>query len=574
MLKSAIFCLLLSFQILASEIYPKASLKGPRDTMNYFLKTMKGHKLGDPKALDLAIQALNLTQLDKDIRQDSAKLLAKTLINTFDRLEYIDITKVPESIKEDKWIYRQENVLLGERTHFVEISIGLDKENIKDKKWRFTPRTLKTISLYYQTLKKKKVVKGVVELVTWKDQIKRRMPNWMGNRSLVLLNGQWFGLFFLIFCAFALERIIRLFLTNFIVNKMSRAGIGFPEKLQKKLTFPSSILIFAAIWSVGVGLLEFKPELLSWFLRSGRVIFTIGIVIALYQLVDILALYLQKKASQSENKFDDILVPLIKKTAKTFVVAVGIIAIGDGLTLDMKGILAGMGIGGIAFALAAKDTIANLFGSLTVLLDRPFRIGDWVVIDGKIEGTVEEVGLRSCRIRTFYNSLITIPNGILTHAHIDNYGMRTFRRMNTKLGVQYDTPPEKIEAFCEGIRQLIAKHPHTRKDYFHVYLNGLGDSALEILLYVFWKVPDWSQELQEKHRLLLDIIRLGHDMGIEFAFPTQTLHMIQQTPTEYDGIPEIHQSYEYAEKMAENLKGHPFTVENARSQAPLSPGKF
>jgi MscS family membrane protein len=196
-----------------------------------------------------------------------------------------------------------------------------------------------------------------------------------------------------------------------------------------------------------------------------------------------------------------------------------------------------MGIAGLGVSLAAKDTISNLFGSLTVLLDRPFRIGDWVNIDNGIEGTVEEVGLRSCRIRTFYNSLITIPNGMLTNAHIDNYGMRQFRRYSTNLGVQYDTPVEKIEAFCEGIREIIRKHPHTRKDYYHVYLNGLGASSLNILLYVFFITPDWADELKERHRLIMDILRLGKEMGIQFAFPTQTLHMIPGENTKYDGLP-------------------------------------
>ncbi|MBT5095065.1 MAG: mechanosensitive ion channel family protein, partial [Halobacteriovoraceae bacterium] len=230
-------------------------------------------------------------------------------------------------------------------------------------------------------------------------------------------------------------------------------------------------------------------------------------------------------ARESDNKFDDILAPLFRKTAKFFVVAIGFIFIGDSLTLDMKSIIAGLGIGGLAFALAAKDTIGNIFGSLTVLLDRPFRIGDWVHIDGTVEGMVEEVGLRSTRIRTFYDSLITLPNGRLTNAHIDNYGQRKYRRFTTKVGVQYDTSPEKLEEFCQGIRQIIKDHEFTRKDYFHVYFNGFNNSSLDILVYVFWQVPNWAKELEEKHRFLMDILKLGNKMGIDFAFPTQTIHL-------------------------------------------------
>ena len=221
----------------------------------------------------------------------------------------------------------------------------------------------------------------------------------------------------------------------------------------------------------------------------------------------------------------DILFLLIRKSVKTFVIALGIIFIGDSLTLDMKGLLTGLGIGGIAFALAAKDTISNIFGSLTVLLDRPFSIGDWVLIDDNIEGTIEMVGLRSTKIRTFYDSLISLPNGRLTNAHIDNYGKRTFRRYNSKIGLEYNTHPSKVEAFCDGVKEIIHKHPYTRKDYFHVYFNGFGESSLDILVYVFWKVPDWSKELEEKHKFLLAILELGNDLGIGFAFPTRTLHI-------------------------------------------------
>jgi MscS family membrane protein len=142
-----------------------------------------------------------------------------------------------------------------------------------------------------------------------------------------------------------------------------------------------------------------------------------------------------------------------------------------------------------------------------------------------VEGTVEEVGFRSTRIRTFYNSLITLPNSNLIKASVDNLGDRTYRRWSTRLGIAYSTPPERIDAFCEGIRELVRKHPYTRKDYYHVYLNDFGADSLEILLYVFFKTPDWATELRERHRLGVDILRLAAELGVEFAFPTQTVFL-------------------------------------------------
>ena len=103
--------------------------------------------------------------------------------------------------------------------------------------------------------------------------------------------------------------------------------------------------------------------------------------------------------------------------------------------------------------------------------------------------------------------------------------MRRYRRWKANLGVAYDTPPEKIDVLCEGIRELVRQHPYTRKDYFHVYLNQFGSSSVDILLYIFWETPDWSTELRERHRLGVDILRLTQHLGVEIAFPTQTLYL-------------------------------------------------
>jgi len=194
------------------------------------------------------------------------------------------------------------------------------------------------------------------------------------------------------------------------------------------------------------------------------------------------------------------------------------------LGADLVPLLAGLGVGGLAVALAARETLTDVFGSLMILADRPYRIGHWVVIGDK-EGTVQSIGLRSTRIRTFYDSVLTIPNSTAVSSVVDNMGMRSWRRVRTMVGIRYDTPPERIEAFLEGIKRIIQTNPTTRKDLFHVVLNDFGPDHLAILLYFFFKVPDWSTELVERQRIFLEIIRLAHALGVQFAFPTQTLEI-------------------------------------------------
>jgi MscS family membrane protein len=209
---------------------------------------------------------------------------------------------------------------------------------------------------------------------------------------------------------------------------------------------------------------------------------------------------------------------------KLFVLTMGLIYAADALNIPIAPLLASLTVAGVGFSFAAKDTVENFFGSVAVILDRPFDIGDWVVI-GETEGIIEQVGFRSTRIRTFYNSQVTVPNSNLVRASVDNYGRRRYRRWRTTLCLQYDTTPDQLISFTEGVRELIRLHPYTRKDYYQVWCNEFGESSLDVMLYMFFEVPDWNTELRERERLFLDIVRLANRLQVQFAFPTRTLHV-------------------------------------------------
>jgi MscS family membrane protein len=250
----------------------------------------------------------------------------------------------------------------------------------------------------------------------------------------------------------------------------------------------------------------------------------LSLVWAVYRLVDVLAETMAAKAAVTESKLDDQLVPLVRKSLKVLTVIAGLLFLLENLNVDVTSLLAGLGIGGVAVALAAKDTVANFFGSIMIFIDRPFQIGDWVVVSG-VEGIVEEVGFRSTRIRTFYNSLVTVPNAKFMEANIDNYGARQYRRSYFTLNVTYDTTVDQMQSFVEGIRAIIQNNPYTRKDYYEVHMSGFGAHSLDVMVYFFFKVKSWTEELRERHHVLLEIMRLAADLGIVFAFPTQTLQV-------------------------------------------------
>ncbi len=216
--------------------------------------------------------------------------------------------------------------------------------------------------------------------------------------------------------------------------------------------------------------------------------------------------------------------PLIKKTLFVFAVIFGALVIAQSQGLPVQSFLAGLGIGGLAFALAAQDTIANLFGSLVVVMDQPFRVGEVVKI-GANEGKVEDIGLRSTKIRTGARTVIAIPNKTVAAEAITNFTRMPQRRVDQMLGFTYDTTPEQLEALMGDIRTLLRADEGVHKDTIVVHFANYGASSLDVQLVWFAIDPDWVRHMAVRERVNLKIMRAAAARGVEFAFPTQTVHL-------------------------------------------------
>lgn len=350
------------------------------------------------------------------------------------------------------------------------------------------------------------------------------LPPWATETIFLFENWQWLGLAALALVGVVVEVAVRFVLGVWVRRLLAKTEARRAKGAVAAFARPIGILAMALTWMALLPLLELRTGAHDALNFAATLVAAVAAVWAAYKLIDVVSEHLIALAETTDTKTDDILVPMVRRAAKIVVIAIGVVFVADNLDIDVTSMIAGLGIGGIALALAAKDTVENLFGSVTVLVDRPFQIGDWVTI-GDLEGTVEKIGFRSTRIRTFYDSVISVPNARLVATAVDNLGLRQLRRFKCTLGVEYSTPPEKIEAFCEGIRELVRRHPYTYKEKYMVYFNGFGDFSLNILLYVFHETPDWATELRERHRLLVDIVRLARELEVEFAFPTQTLHL-------------------------------------------------
>ncbi len=365
-------------------------------------------------------------------------------------------------------------------------------------------------------------------------EIRERMPAFLQEQGFLIENWQWLGLLVLALLCAVLDRVARFVLAAILKRAAGRTRLQ--EEEVAKFERPMGLLFATLAFQLLLPVLGIEPVLRKLLEMAAGTLATVAGVWAAYRLVDVVSSYLSERAKHTSNKFDDMLVPLLRRTLKIFVTIVGLVYLASLMSEDLWGVVAGLSIGSIAVGFAARDSIENLFGTFTVLLDKPFQLGDWVV-SGDLEGTVEQVGFRSTRIRTFYDSVISVPNRHFISSPVENYGARRYRRIKTTLSLTYDTPPEKVEAFCEGIREILREHPYTRKDYYHVYLTAFSAASLDVMLYCFVACPDWGTELREKQRLFLDVLRLAERLNVSFAFPTQTIHVAKPEDLEHPDRP-------------------------------------
>jgi MscS family membrane protein len=354
-----------------------------------------------------------------------------------------------------------------------------------------------------------------------------RLPAWAKSPIAGVALWQWLG--FAVGLAVCLGFVYGIYRLNrhLVGRRAEEAGPGWHALLTPLaiiLVAASPVPLLCAIFRIG---------------GTGRIVITYMQTGALYLsaawLSMIAASLLAETVVASEHlrqrSLDSQLIRLGTRFAG-MVIAAGFLIQGSyELGFPTYSVLAGLGVGGLAVALAARDSLANLLGSMLIMIEKPFRVGHYVRVSGG-EGTVEDVGFRSTRIRTPDNSLISIPNNSVVNATVENLSLRMMRRQRFLIQVTYDTPREKLEELVSGIKQLIADHPMTNKTNFNVRFNDFGESSLNILVYFYIETTDYSAELEAREGMLLRIMDFARELGIDFAFPTRTL--VIETPPDAD----------------------------------------
>ncbi|WP_298833092.1 mechanosensitive ion channel family protein [uncultured Piscinibacter sp.] len=211
--------------------------------------------------------------------------------------------------------------------------------------------------------------------------------------------------------------------------------------------------------------------------------------------------------------------------ARGAIVFGGILAVLSALGYPIGTLLAGLGIGGLALAFGAQKTIENLFGSVSIAVDQPFRVGDLVSVDS-VTGVIENIGLRSTRLRTADRTLISMPNGKLADLRIESYAARDRFRFTTTIGLTYGATPEQILEVCAGVERVFREHPRVWQEVVDVHFAGLGESTLDITVLAWFEVPSWAEFVDCREEALLAIVRVVQQAGADFAFPTRTVHLV------------------------------------------------
>ena len=513
-----------------------ADVRSPRATMKTFLRAMNA----TPPDLDRAADCLEPPQDPGPawsvLRHDHAYRLYSVLLRV--RAPVLsDLPKSPPGRRFTWYVHEDGRVVLAQ--------MQKDDPELRvwHGQWRFSRSTLAILEELYEEHADEPILPeaeelGYAEHLSLGLHVERAVPAVLRTEALGLAIWKWFGILFLVLVALLLFAIGELGarLLQAPMRRVSRIDAE-PENAARMWRATGWLVMLYAVYRVvAADVLLLPPGVLAFLFPFSRALVLIAVAVVGLRTVQIVESHYKLSPSYAGSRLAGLLLPLLESFFRLLVGAIMIAFFLRLLGFSQAAVLGGLGLLGAAVGFAAQGSIANVVAALSIVYDRPFRVGDWVNLDG-LDATVERLGLVSVRLRTFYNSLIVVPNSQIVSKPVDNYGERRYRRLRHYLRLRYDTPAADIDALCEGLRELVRLHPYTRKDYYHIYLNELTPSSANVLLYIFFEVPDWATELRERHRFLIDALALVEELGIELAYPTQRLLVEEVDEEDRDAAP-------------------------------------
>ena len=338
---------------------------------------------------------------------------------------------------------------------------------------------------------------------------------------------KYFASLIYIALAFCVAWLLDLFVTVWLKKLAARTDTKYDDLLLELLRGPVKVVAFVVLLNIGLNIFEW-PEHAQLFLSHALIIVVAcSATYVILKFVDLLlGIWREKIVTPQDKQFAEQLIPLVGKSAKVVIVIATVLLTADNLGINIKTLLAGLSVGGLALGLAAQDTVANLFGAVAIFLDKPFHIGDRIRVEG-VEGTVETIGLRSTNVRNLDGHHVTIPNKLMGNAIITNITRRPTIKTEMNIGLTYDTPSEKVKRATLLLEEIFGTNPKTAD--LIISFNKFADSALNIFVVHVWNGTDAKQHFAEMQALNLQIKSRFDAEKIEFAFPSQTIYLKTET---------------------------------------------
>ncbi|MCW8130908.1 MAG: mechanosensitive ion channel family protein [Planctomycetota bacterium] len=482
----------------------------PRVTMETFMVSIINYRNGVDKASNLARAQACLDMSGAGLSQDLGPRYAEYLKDVIDRFWFVKSDELPDTVNGTE--YTKEFYRDGKYFH-----LGFVKK--ANGEWLIAGGTLKGLDELWNQVVSWSLISTEVQATEARNVgvwVERRVPDSLKGTTFILRQWQWLGILVLIGLGVVLDRLFGFLITRLFGRWLARRNLNLDPQELSLVERPVGLAVMSIVWWAGIQWLNLPSSIYDFMVKIAVFFLAASCVWAAYRLVDVLSSYVVVLASRTKTRMDDLLIPLVRKTLKIFVVVFGLVFIAGNLGIDISTMLAGLGIGGLAFALASKDTVENLFGSFTVLLDRPFQIGDRVIILG-IEGIVEEVGFRSTRLRTLNNSLVTLPNSKLVSASIENQGPKEKRRFRYVVPFKPTVPMEKAGEFRDALRQLLATKERVQRENIQIYVSEIGGAGIKLQMNVYLRAANDEAELAAREELLIEVDRLAREKAIDLA---------------------------------------------------------
>lgn len=497
-----------------------AAYRTPRATFSTFF-----HAIRD-RDMDAAARCLDLSEIPAPARPAIGREASVKIKEIFNRVALVLMQDVPDTVDGDP--------VVGLARPEGRVALVRRESGDRKGQWLFGAQTVQNLAELYDAVEDDPVVPEVLAMGIrpyphWRDSpglwLRSHVPEW-GRQRFYFLGWtsfdlyQLFGLVALFLAAIAQGRLVVSLATRCVLSGCDRSRIDFDPIRVRACILPTGWLVSVLFLTTSLRWLDLRIQVGGILFEVLSPLTRVIATLVIYRLVELGAavLYEKKTAEGVHAGLAAMVLPVVSLVARIGIVVAGLMVVLRLFDLDVATVLAGLGIGGVAVALAAQDTLKSFFGSLTLIADRTFVVGDLVRI-GDNEGVVESVGLRSTRIRGGDDSLLTVPNSQLSTMHLVNFGARRYRRYLTTLAIEYGTPTETLLEFRDGILEILRDQPSVRQEQRQVVIHNLDREAVEIQLSLFFIVAGREQEMAARESVNLEIIRLAQRLNLGFVRP-------------------------------------------------------